>query len=101
VLAYVVRWKIAGHILGAFTSMSLDLNNPVSSDANSATRIYRGDTLGMLVNVDQRHWVAFRVYDNVIWLLDSEKARPLSYSFSDFQSYLHRNKAAFCVTDVL
>ncbi len=32
VLAYVVRWKIAYHTLGAFTSMSLDLDNPVRSD---------------------------------------------------------------------
>ena len=99
VLAYVVRWKIAQNTLGAYTHMKLDLDNPVQPAATSARRVFDADTLGVIVNKDQVHWVAFKAVSGQIWLLDSQMRGPELYDFPRYQAFLLTYRHAFCLCD--
>ena len=71
VLAYALRWKIAQETLGAYAQLQFDVDDPLQPTAASACRIYHPDVLGVVVNVDQMHWVTFKLEQQQIWLLDS------------------------------
>jgi hypothetical protein len=96
VLAHVIRWKIAQFALGRHAAMRLDVNNPLRTTLPSARRIFADQTVGVLVNKDQVHWVAFKCVAGEIWLLDSEQ-QPLLYSFGEYMAFLQVFRHAFCI----
>ena len=54
----------------------LDVDDPIRTDREgSAMRIYAPETAG-IINQAQQHWTAFKLYDNLIWFLDSCAPAP-------------------------
>ena len=73
----------------------MNLDNPIQNNRNSLHRIFSDDVLGIIVNINNRHWIAFRCVDGQIWKLDSEgKLKPTT--FAEYAEFLkkHRNKFA-------
>ena len=99
VMSFVFRWYGAQHALGAAFAYKMDLNNPIQSHSpDSVARIYAHRTTGVIVNLNQAHWVAFRYYNNHIWLLDSLR-RPVQYTLAGFTMYLRTYRHAFAVVN--
>ena len=98
VMSFVLRWKIAKHELGSGAQLKLDLDSPVQSDPTSAARIYASNCLGVIVNKHQSHWVAFKIQNNQLWLLDSCE-EPLQMSFQEYVEVLRAYRNAFAVID--
>ena len=98
-MTYVLRMKIADQELGNHFRAKMDVNNPVQPNHNDAQRIYEQNALGVIVNLNQAHWTAFRIENGQIWLLDSLEAAPIAYSFEAFVKYLRMYRNAFLVTD--
>ena len=98
VLAFVLRMKIAQHELGAAAKLKVDLNNPIQATQASAARIYDPNTLGVILNKNQAHWITFKMSGGTIWLLDS-CGEPEVCSFPKFLEYLHVYRNAFAVMD--
>ena len=73
----------------------LNLDNPIQNNRNSLHRIFSDDVLGIIVNINNRHWIAFRCVDGQIWKLDSE-GKPKPTTFAEYAEFLkkHRNKFA-------
>ena len=59
-------------------------------------RIFGDNVLGMIVNVEQRHWVAVRIADGRLWLLDSEQA-PVQLSVLQLLDYVATYRHTFLV----
>ena len=97
VMAFVVTHKVAEMEAGAENGMILDVDNPIHWNELSAARIRDAHTLGVVVNINQMHWVSFRYDSLAIWLLDSQHAGPEEYSFADFQTFLKEHPNAFCL----
>ena len=97
-MAYALRWKIAKHELGTAAKLKLDLDNPVQPTQDSGLRIYEEDTLGVVVNKQQSHWVTFKIEHGEIWLLDSE-AEPARYSYDKYIAFLKVYRNAFALVD--
>ena len=95
----VLRMKIAEQELGNHFRAKMDVDNPVQPNHNDAQRIYEQNALGVIVNLNQAHWTAFRIENGQIWLLDSLEAAPIAYSFEAFVKYLRMYRNAFLVTD--
>lgn len=58
-------------------------------------RLFDPTVAGALVNLDNEHWVALKVVDDVIWLLDSQKQRPVSISHAELLHYVRRYRDAY------
>ena len=72
VLAYAFRLR--GHLF------SLNLDNQLLADTDRPLRIYAADVRGVVVNMNNAHWMSYRFVDDRIWALDSRYApRPVSY----------------------
>jgi hypothetical protein len=99
VMTCVLRMKIAEQELGNHFRAKMDVDNPVQPNHNDAQRIYEQNALGVIVNLHQTHWTAFRIENGQIWLLDSLEAAPIAYSFEAFVKYLRMYRNAFLVTD--
>ena len=97
-MAFVLRWKIARHALGRAAKLKLDLNKPIQPTHESGLRIYEEDTLGVVVNKQQSHWVTFKIEHGEIWLLDSE-AEPARYSYEKYIAFLKMYRNAFALVD--
>ncbi len=98
VMSFVLRWKIARHELGSMAKLKMDVNNPVQPNEVSAARIYEANTLGVVVNHNQAHWITFKLEAGQIWLLDSMEL-PLPYSFREYVRYLCVYRNAFAIVD--
>ena len=98
VIASVIAWKIAHNELGTFTHLMLDLDNPVLPNENSARRIFGMDTVGLIVNKEQSHWVAFKIFAGQIWLLDST-CEPEPFTFQEYLAFLRRYPNAYLLRD--
>ena len=73
VLAYVCRWWVAQNDMGNWAHFTLEVNDPVQPTPASVARMKNRDSLGLVVNKDNQHWVAFRYEnDGSLWLLDSQ-----------------------------
>ena len=97
-MAFVFRWKIARHALGRAAKLKLDLNKPIQPTHESGLRIYEEDTLGVVVNKQQSHWVTFKIEHGEIWLLDSG-AEPVCYSYEKYIAFLEMYRNAFALVD--
>ena len=73
---------------------AMDVNNPLQPTEESLLRVFAENVQGFLVNQPGVHWVAFRVIDGVIWLLDSTKP-PESFTFQQLLAYVHYYPHAF------
>ena len=69
---------------------------PIQPTRRDAQRIYNENVLGVVVNLNQTHWVAFKYVDNTIWLLNSETA-PTPYTFPQYLAYIKRYRHAFAL----
>ena len=66
----------------------LDLDNPIRPDDNASLfRIFYPETMGIVVNKEQSHWVAIKLINSAIWLLDSTEEPELK-SFDAYREYL-------------
>ena len=74
----------------------LNLDDPVQPAEEQVMRIFGDNVLGMTVNVEQRHWVAVRIADGRLWLLDSEQA-PVQLSVLQLLDYVATYRHAFLV----
>ncbi len=77
----------------------LDLDNPLRPNQDSMMRIFAEDVRGIVVNLDQRHWVAFRILDGNIWFLNSQGAPELK-SFEQLCNYITEFRHAFLLRAV-
>lgn len=78
----------------------LDLNRPITAQDDSAQRIYANDVHGVVVNVQQIHWVTFKYHDGEIWFLDSLQT-PTRKTFEQFRNYIAQNPNAFVVRHIV
>ena len=74
----------------------LVLDNPLRPTDDNVMEIYSADVKGVVVNVEQTHWVAFRLMDNGIWLLDSQLS-PKWTTFEGMLTYISTYHNAFVV----
>ena len=66
---------------------SLDVDNPIHHDEESALRIHEPDTLGVVVNRFNVHWLTYKLYQGEIWLLDRMMV-PKTVSFDSYRAAL-------------
>jgi hypothetical protein len=77
----------------------LDLDKPIQDDEDSLHRIFADSVLGVIVNIDNVHWVAIRVVADQLWLLDSE-GRPQQMSFAEYRRFLQQYRNKFVVEQI-
>ena len=80
----------------------LDVNGPILPwNLQSLHRIENAETVGLVVNVEKRHWLALRFYRGQIWLLDSVLQDPKPLSFDEYVNFLREpNHRAFAVKKI-
>ena len=78
----------------------LNLDEPIQDNADSLQRIYSDTVLGIVVNVDNAHWVAFRRIDDQIWFLDSEK-EPVKQTFAQYKAFVRKHRNKFAIEHIL
>ena len=79
VLSYALRLK--GHLF------SLNLDNQLLDDTDRPLRIFDDTVRGVVVNMDNEHWVAFRHVEGKIWQLDSTQA-PWIVTYDEFLAFI-------------
>ena len=100
-MAYIFRWYIVHMDVAHQTHMSLETRWPVLASRRDAQRIFERDVVGLVAHRDEnRHWLAVRVVDGGIWMLDSLE-EPLLLTLDEFVGYLGQWQAAFLVRDDL
>ena len=52
-------------------------------------------SLGAVVNIENTHWVALRWLGGKVWLLDSQKPRPLPLSWNRYLDFVALHEGAF------
>ena len=78
----------------------MNVNRPIlPGDATDAQRIYGENVMGVIVNQNQFHWVALRVLDHQIWLLDSLHD-PVRLTFQQYLGFLEKYRNAFLVLQI-
>ena len=65
----------------------LNLDKPLLHNANCPLRIYAEDVRGVVVNMANIHWVAFRVRSGHIWHVDS-CSEPRIVTYSEYLNFL-------------
>ena len=65
----------------------LDVDNPIRDEEESALRIHEPDTVGVIVNRSNMHWLTFKHYQGEIWNLDST-GTPKPVSFDTYRAAL-------------
>ena len=78
---------------------SLDVDNPIHDDEESALRIHEPDTLGVVVNRFNVHWLTYKLYQGEIWLLDSMLV-PQTVSFDSYRAALSTCAGAFALVQL-
>ena len=63
---------------------------------NDVNKIYEADIVGAISNKDNMHWVAIKVIDAVIWMLDSCH-KPLQLTAEEFLLHLNRYPHTYAV----
>ena len=76
----------------------MDVDRPLTPD-KLEERISKSGFVGIVVNIDNIHWVAIRVVENEFWLLDSLKT-PQNITPEMVKEYITENKNAFIVRRV-
>ena len=66
---------------------SLGVNSPVLPTLPECMRIFSEDVAAVIVNMDNRHWVALKVVNHEIWILDSTR-KPEVLSQDSYQAFL-------------
>ena len=74
----------------------LDVDNPVQPEGNDPMRIYDDDVSGIVINMNQNHWMSFRVENGQIWHLDSMH-HPRRVAYEDYVKTLRQYRHAFVV----
>ena len=74
----------------------LNVDDPVQPSEEHVQRIFANNVLGMVVNLEQVHWVAVRVVHNRIWLLDSCQV-PVLHTLHAMAEYVREHRHAFLV----
>ena len=97
-MTYVFAWKIAKHEIGQWTQMKMDTDNPVQPTPESVARLRTATALGLVVNIENAHWVAFHVEGHDVWLLDSQ-LEPVQNNFDEVVEFLRRHPQAFLIED--
>jgi hypothetical protein len=77
----------------------LNLDDPIQDNIDSMHRIFSDLVLGVVVNIDNRHWIAYRCVDEQIWKLDSAKT-PARKSFAEFQKELKKYRNKFAIEQI-
>ena len=54
-------------------------------------------SVGAVVNIGNRHWVALRSIAGQIWRLDSQDPMPRLMTESSYRSYIDQNRGAFAL----
>ena len=78
------------------TIYSLDLDNPIQHHQASALHIHEHDTLGIVANRANVHWLAYKHANGELWLLDSMVA-PHTVTFDAYRDALRTYAGAFAV----
>ena len=102
VMSFVFRWKIAENEFGLSTHLMFDATNPVAATDAGIARLRHPDALGLVVNIDNRHWVAFRKHNDdprQFWYLDSQAAGAVLKSTDFVKDFIARNRGAFLIAD--
>ena len=87
VMAYALRAKQNIYIL--------DVDDPIRvNDPNDPLRIYAAEVRGIIVNIEESHWIAFRYLENQIWHLDSCHS-PKTITYEDFVILIQEYEYAF------
>ena len=79
---------------------SLDVNRPFLPTEESALKVFSPDVVGVLVNQNNAHWVAVRVHEGQIWLLDSTHPAPRELSLLDFRTLILRYACVYPVVSL-
>ena len=87
VMAYALRAKQNIYML--------DLDNPIRvHNADDPMRLYSPDVRGVIVNMNQTHWMAFRFLGDSIWHLDSRYS-PRVTTYDAYTRFLKEYRNAF------
>ena len=87
VMAYALRAKQNIYML--------DLDNPIRvHSSDDPMRIYSPDVRGVIVNMNQCHWMAFRFLNDTIWHLDSPYSPRVS-TYGGYTAFLKKYRNAF------
>jgi len=52
-------------------------------------------SVGAVVNIRNRHWVALRKVGEQVWLLDSQEPLPLRLTDAEYKAFISRHRGAF------
>ena len=55
--------------------------------------------VGAVVNIDNRHWVALRLVDKQVWLLDSQNPAPAPIAWTEYLSFIREHVGAFRIEE--
>ena len=79
----------------------MDVDAPLKpEEEENLERIYESDVIGVVVNVNQVHWVAFKVDEQrQIWSLDSTEF-PTRKTFKAFMEYVKEYTNAFLIRHI-
>ena len=78
---------------------SLDLDNPIQPQQHSVRRIFAPETLGIVVNRQNVHWLAYNNISGEIWLLDSMLS-PDTVTLDTYSDALRTYAGAFVVVQL-
>ena len=70
----------------------LDLDSPLKPNVNDLARVFLDTTVGVILNQNQAHWVAYRAIGGDLWFLDSTQSPliiPLQQLRRDIAKYRH------------
>ena len=79
-----------------------DATNPVAATDEGIARLQHPDALGLVVNVNNRHWVAFRKHNedpDQFWYLDSTARGPEASLKTFVRDLSAENPGAFLIVD--
>ena len=60
-------------------------------------RIYSPSVIGAIVNKQNVHWVAIRFIEGKLFLLDSQRGRPIMMSERDYRYFVKKHEYAYCL----
>ena len=78
---------VMGRALRRTNAYTLLLGLQMQNDPDS---IFDPQAAGAVVNQDDVHWVSLKVHDGQVWLLDSEKERPMPLTYREYKDYIAR-----------
>eukprot|EP00973_Karenia_brevis_P017764 2440776-Karenia_brevis.AAC.1 len=58
-------------------------------------------SVGAVINIQNKHWVALRRIGEQVWLLDSQEPSPHPFTNSEYKAFISKHREAFPIRQAM